>query len=88
VPNSTAFGLKEFSEPNVPSQVNTEEIEEIDGEQFATGATNKKGFSHRGKAFLPQEDRVIVSGWLNISTDACMHRYLLPHRVIVIFIEY
>ncbi|PUZ75736.1 hypothetical protein GQ55_1G230300 [Panicum hallii var. hallii] len=61
----------EFSEPNVPSQVNTEEIEEIDGEQFATGAANKKGFSHRGKAFLPQEDRVIVSGWLNISTDAC-----------------
>jgi hypothetical protein len=26
--------------------------------------------SQRGKAFLPPEDRVIVSGWLNISTDA------------------
>jgi hypothetical protein len=69
--NSIAIGVKELSEPNVASQIIVEEVEEINGEQFATGSANKKGASHHGKAFLPQEDRVIVSGWLNNSTDAC-----------------
>jgi len=49
---------------------NCEDIQEIDGDQFANGTGNKRGVSQRGKAFLPPEDRVIVSGWLNISTDA------------------
>jgi hypothetical protein len=49
---------------------NCEDIQEIDGDQFANGTDNKRGVSQRGKAFLPPEDRVIVSGWLNISTDA------------------
>jgi len=49
---------------------NCEDIQEIDGDQFANGTGNKRGVSQRGKAFLPPEDRVIVFGWLNISTDA------------------
>lgn len=54
---------QDFSSPTIGGN---EEIEEIGADQFS----NKKGSSHRGKAFMPQEDRVIVSGWLNISTDA------------------
>jgi hypothetical protein len=53
-----------------PPEENDEDVEEIDGEQFADDTANKKGNSHRGKSFLPQEDRVTVSGWLNISKDA------------------
>ena len=47
-----------------------DDVEEVTASQFTENEGRKKGASHRGSGFIVEEDRVIVSGWLNVSKDA------------------
>jgi len=44
------------------------DVEEVDGTSFPT-KDKGKGNCKRGKAFLPEEDIIICSAWLNIGKD-------------------
>jgi hypothetical protein len=47
------------------------DVQEVDAAQFApTNQGKKKGTCKWGKAFHPDEDKVICSAWLNISKDS------------------
>jgi len=45
-------------------------FEEITQSQVQNAREKRKGVSSRGKSFSTEEDKVLCSGWLNISMDA------------------
>jgi hypothetical protein len=47
-----------------------DDLQEVPPTTYQEAATKKKGACRRGKGYEPDEDRVLVSGWLNISKDA------------------
>jgi hypothetical protein len=47
-----------------------DDVQQVEVPVTSKGKEKKKGASHRKGAFTEEEDLVIVSGWLNIATDA------------------
>lgn len=54
----------------VENSQHEDDVEEVPASQFTKNEGRKKGASHRGSGFRVEEDRVICSGWLNVSKDA------------------
>lgn len=65
----------------VSSEGNAEvDVQEVDGSQVMLQG-KKKGMARRGKAYEAEEDRVIVSAWLNISLDAATGTHLISWSI-------
>ena len=54
---------------NIPRTQETESVQEVDQVEVEVQASGARKGSKRTKKFDPKEDKVICSGWLNISKD-------------------
>ncbi|XP_039852806.1 uncharacterized protein LOC120711379 isoform X2 [Panicum virgatum] len=63
-------GQQQPSQEAIPGNANEDEVEEVPASQVPQPQGKKKGACHRGPGYEVEEDRVLVSGWLNISKDA------------------
>jgi len=58
------------AQQEIPAHQEETEVEEITQSQVQNAREKRKGVSSRGKSFSTEEDKVLCSGWLNISMDA------------------
>ena len=85
-------GQQQPSQEAIPGNANEDEVEEVPASQVPQPQGKKKGACHRGPGYEVEEDRVLVSGWLNISKDAATGKiqatviistYVLYHELIL-----
>lgn len=55
----------------------TDEVQEVHASQVPEHQGKRTGMARRGKAYDPEEDKVICAGWLNTSLDPIVGRYIV-----------
>ena len=58
------------AQQEIPAHQEETEVEEITQSQVQNAREKRKGVISRGKSFSTEEDKILCSGWLNISMDA------------------